>query len=99
MNRWEPEPNAHYQRRVGKTAEEAGELVAVLARVAIQGLDAIDPSSGKANRLRLMEEMADVYAQIGCNYRTILTKEEREEFARRVEKKTMQMDQWEAHYE
>lgn len=98
MNKWEPEPNAHIARRVGKTGEEAGELGSVCARIGIQGLAAIDPSSGKTNRLRLLEKMADVQAQINCNLGTILTVDEFRHFQQRTISKMAQMSEWEAHY-
>ncbi len=34
------------------------------ARCIIQGIDEVDPSSGKTNRVRLESEIADVYAQL-----------------------------------
>jgi hypothetical protein len=53
-------------RRMGKLGEELGELQAVAARCIIQGIDEVDPASGKTNRQRLTEEIADVYAQLDC---------------------------------
>lgn len=61
---WIPTTDLKVLRRVGKTQEELGELGAVLARVIIQGIDEIDPGSGKVNRQRLTEEVADVYTQL-----------------------------------
>jgi hypothetical protein len=46
MNLWKPDDNPRQARRIGKTLEELGELTAVLARISIQGMDAVDPASG-----------------------------------------------------
>lgn len=97
MSRWVPDDDAHQARRMGKTLEEAGELVAVLARISIQGLESVDPGTGKTNRQRLMEEMADVQAQIGC---TVLALDLDQDFmARRTAEKMRQMGEWEAHFD
>lgn len=61
---WHVEENKYRLRRLGKALEENNELGAVLARCIIQGVDEIDPSSGKTNRQRMQEEVADVYAQL-----------------------------------
>ncbi len=61
---WHCEKNEYYLRRFGKALEENNELGAVLARCIIQGIDEIDPSSGKTNRQRMQEEVADVYTQL-----------------------------------
>ena len=98
MKKWEPESNTHIARRVGKTGEESCELGSVCARISIQGLQSVDPSSGKTNRQRLIEEMADVQAQINCNIGTILTDDEHRWFQQRTIEKMAQMSEWEAHY-
>lgn len=67
VTKWVPDADPKQARRIGKSLEELGELVAVLGRISIQGIDAIDPASGKSNRQRLEEESADVYAQLDCN--------------------------------
>lgn len=64
LTAWYVETDAQRLRRLGKTLEELGELQAVVARCIIQGVGEVDPSSGKINRLRLQEEIADVYAQL-----------------------------------
>ena len=61
---WYVEIDSQRLRRFGKTLEELGELQAVVARCIIQGIDEVDPSSQKTNRLRLEEEIADAYAQL-----------------------------------
>lgn len=96
MNKWEPDADPHQARRIGKTLEELGELSAVLARISIQGLDAIDPASGLTNRERMFKETADVIAQLKCNTETfgmdLAALEER------VNTKIAFMAQWEAHF-
>lgn len=93
LQKWLPEPNAHYQRRIGKTLEELGELTAVLGRCAIQGIESIDPSSGESNRYRLEKEIADVMAQceetinvLNLNFAFI---------GLRIVEKMRQMEEWE----
>lgn len=61
---WEGEPSKAVRLSTGKLAEEANELAGICARIAIQGLAGIDPSSGKPNRQALAEEMADVMAAL-----------------------------------
>ncbi len=94
MNPWTPTTDLAELRRLGKTMEELGELHAVLARCIIQGIDEIDPSSGKTNRQRLQEEIADVRAQIICTTRHYNL--DRAFMARRIDKKVDQMAEWEA---
>lgn len=72
INPWHVETSPLRKRHLGKTLEEVGELISelgtlssIVARCGIQGIDEVDPSSGKTNRLRLEEELADVYAQMG----------------------------------
>lgn len=96
MNPWVATLTPHQARRVGKSIEELGELMGVLGRIQIQGLDEIDPSSGKTNRQRLHEETADVIAQINCNLGAFGMPTEY--INERAEIKEAQMDEWEAHY-
>ena len=96
MNPWKPDDDPRQARRIGKTTEEVNELGAVLARISIQGLDAIDPGSGKTNRVRLEEEMADCYAQFEKT--TDYLKLDRTAIGLRVINKMQQMDDWEAHF-
>lgn len=55
------------QRCMGKLLEELGGLVAVCARIKIQGLDAIDPGTGLTNRERFTHEAAGVLAQLNMS--------------------------------
>jgi NTP pyrophosphatase (non-canonical NTP hydrolase) len=94
MNRWIPTNDPLVLRRFGKLSEELGELQAVAARCIIQGVDEVDPSTGKTNRQRLVDEIADVQAQIGC---TVLAFDLNQTYiARRTAEKMHQMAEWEA---
>lgn len=99
MQRWVPDIDEHQARRIGKTGEETNELGAVLFRIQIQGLNAVDPGSGKTNRQRLLEEMADVTAQIEitCDFLWI-SQNQGSDFDNRVQEKKRQMAEWEAHF-
>lgn len=97
MHPWAPDACPKQARRIGKTMEELAELMSVIARINIQGIDAIDPASGKPNRQRLEEESADVMAQLQCNadafhLRDMLIFE-------RMCRKITEMHQWEKHFE
>lgn len=94
MNKWIPTTDMLTLRRMGKLGEELGEAQAVAARIIIQGLDEVDPGSGKLNRQRLMDELADVQAQIGCAVRDFDL--DRDYMARRTVEKMRQMAEWEA---
>lgn len=96
MNPWKPDDDPRQARRIGKTTEEVNELGAVLARISIQGLDAIDPGSGKTNRVRLEEELADCFAQFDQTIDYL--KLNRDLIAKRATVKSLQMDEWEAHF-
>lgn len=61
---WLPEPDLVIHQALGKAAEETGELAKELARAMIQGLDASDPKTGKTNRQKLLEEIADLDAAV-----------------------------------
>jgi len=96
MSKWVPDDNPHQARRIGKTQEEVNELGTVLARISIQGLDAVDPASGKTNRQRLHEESADVLAQIKCNISALGM--DTAFLDARVAAKMNLMAEWEAHF-
>lgn len=93
---WVSTLTPHQARRVGKTIEELGELLAVLGRLTIQNLDDIDPGTGKTNRQRLHEESADVLAQLFCNYGAFGLNLPFIE--RRIDEKVTLMGQYEAHF-
>lgn len=94
MSPWKVTTDPLTLRRMGKLGEEAGELLAVTNRVVIQGIDEVDPSSGKTNRQRLTDEVADVIAQCETTIRDLGL--DQNYIAERVLKKCMQMFEWEA---
>jgi len=93
MSKWVPISDPMLQRRMGKTGEECSELGAVVNRIQIQGIDEVDPGSGKTNRQRLEEEIADVYAQLDENIARLGLREEFIEQRRAVKRGYMQ--EWE----
>lgn len=96
MAKWTPTTDPLTLRRMGKLGEELGEAQTVAARVIIQGIDEVDPGSGKVNRQRLMDELADVQAQIGC---TVLAFDlDQHYMGRRTAEKMRQMAEWEAMF-
>lgn len=62
--KWIPTTDLMQLRRFGKMLEELGELTEVASRCIIQGIDELDPSTQRMNRVRLTDEIADVYAQL-----------------------------------
>lgn len=94
MSPWTPTTNLMELRRLGKTCEELGELVAALGRTICQGLDGVDPATGEINIERIEKESADVIAQIGCNVEAFQLN--RASIDARVDRKTAQMAEWEA---
>lgn len=96
MNKWELEQSDLVRRRMGKTGEEVNELGCVVSRIQIQGLDAIDPGTGKTNRQRLIEETADVMAQCRCNVEALKLPENT--ISARAAEKYKQMQEWEGLY-
>lgn len=94
MSPWVPTTNLMELRRLGKTIEELGELVAVLGRSVCQGLDGVDPSSGNTNLHNIEREQADVLAQMELNVGAF--KLNAEFMGRRVAEKQRQMHEWEA---
>lgn len=63
-NPWVPMKEPIDVKHLGKLAEELGELQAAISRCLIQGINEKEPVTGKPNRQWLMEEMADVYANL-----------------------------------
>lgn len=96
MTKWVPTTNLMELRRLGKLGEELGELSNVASRCIIQGINETDPSSGKVNRQRLLDELADVAAQIDC---TVAAFElDVAYFGERRTRKRQQMAEWEAMF-
>lgn len=96
MNKWELEKSDLVRRRMGKTGEELAELSKVVNRIQIQGIDGIDPDSGKTNRQCLIDETADVRAQLFTNIYAL--KLPRREIDAREDRKVEQMAEWESLY-
>lgn len=61
---WMPEQDRIRLAVLGKLVEECNELGARAARCIIQGIDEIDPDSGRTNRAEMAREVADVLACI-----------------------------------
>jgi hypothetical protein len=59
---WIPESDPFIRITVGKLAEECNELAKVCARIEIQGINGIDPDTGRTNLEELWREVADVMA-------------------------------------
>lgn len=93
LTKWTPTTDLMMLRRMGKLLEELAELSNVAARCIIQGVDETDPGSGKVNRQRLVEEIADVYAQLDVTVNML----DLPGFIieSRVNNKTGQMREWE----
>lgn len=96
LKKWTPTTNLMMLRRMGKLQEELGELSAVAARCIIQGIDEVDPGSGRLNRDRLIDEIADVIAQ--CEVTIDALKLTGHRIVDRIEEKTRQMQEWEAMF-
>jgi hypothetical protein len=96
VNKWVPTTNLMELRRLGKLGEELGELSNVASRCIIQGLDETDPGTGRVNRDRLLDELADVAAQIDCTITAF--KLNAAHFGQRRRAKRDQMAEWEAMF-
>jgi NTP pyrophosphatase (non-canonical NTP hydrolase) len=96
LTKWTPTTNLMMLRRMGKLQEELGELSVVASRCIIQGIDEIDPGSGRVNRDRLHDELADVIAQ--CFVTILLLELDVTYIDERVYKKVGQMKEWEAMF-
>jgi len=96
-SKWIPETDLLALRRLGKTIEELGELVAVLGRSVCQGIDGIDPSSGESNIERMTKESADVLTQIRCNIAAFELSQQAIDL--RIEDKSQKMAAWEAMFD
>ena len=96
MSKWIPERDPLILRRVGKTSEEAAELVKVCARITIQGMAGMDPETEVSNREALTKEIADVMAQCYVCISTLAL--DSNAIQRRVSDKMEQMREWEAMF-
>lgn len=62
INPWHPEADPVRLAALGKLAEELTEAASRVSRCIIQGIDELDPESGRSNRDELGREMADIRA-------------------------------------
>lgn len=96
MTKWTPTTNLMMLRRMGKMLEELGELTEVAARCIIQGIDEVDPSTQRVNRVRLEDEIADVMAQ--CRVTVRMLKLDGDRINLRDLHKQELMAEWEAMF-
>ena len=96
LTKWTPTTDLMMLRRMGKLQEELAELANVAARCIIQGIDEVDPGTGKVNRLRLTNEIADVLAQCSQTIKA-LNLDETAINERTIEKERL-MEEWEAMF-
>ena len=61
---WQPITDKRTLALLGKLGEEASELSSAAFRCIIQGVDEVEPTTGKPNRQWLEEEIADVLAML-----------------------------------
>lgn len=61
---WRREPDPVLHAALGKLSEESGELTAAASRCLIQGVNEVEPETGRPNLLWLGNEIADVLAAI-----------------------------------
>ena len=97
LTKWTPTTDLMMLRRMGKLLEELGELSNVAARCIIQGIDEVDPGTGKVNRFRLEQEIADVCAQCFVTQDQLNLNEDY--IIHRIGDKMNQMKQWEAMFD
>ena len=93
VTKWVPTTDLMTLRRFGKMLEELGELTEVASRCIIQGIDELDPSTQRYNRARLIDEIADVYAQLDETVKSFKLNVDYIE-ARRAKKRAY-MQEWE----
>jgi hypothetical protein len=58
-SKWVPITDLQTLAALGKLQEELGELVSIIGRCIIQGIDERDPETGTYNRVNLKNEIAD----------------------------------------
>lgn len=89
---WHPISNPVDLKHLGKLAEELGELSAAVARCMIQGPNATEPTTGKFNLVWLMEEIADVTANVELVKERFFIPEY--QVRERAERKKAQLREW-----
>lgn len=94
MNPWHPIKDAVQLKTLGKLGEELGECSAAVSRCIIQGVEGLEPVTGKSNRQWLEEEIADVIA--GISLATELFNLDEAAIRARAAKKVEQLRAWHA---
>lgn len=61
---WHPITDAKTLKFIGKLGEETTELATAIFRCIIQGIDEVEPTTGKPNREWLEDEIADARANM-----------------------------------
>lgn len=89
---WRPEKNQTLLALLGKASEEAAELINILCRAIIQGIEEKDPKTDVPNIIAIQDEVADMEAQL------MLLKEyldlNRKYIAERANAKFQHKDKW-----
>jgi NTP pyrophosphatase (non-canonical NTP hydrolase) len=94
LNPWHPIKDPVLLKTLGKFAEELGECSAATARCIIQGVDEVEPTTGKPNRQWLEEEIADVLAGVELTITRLGM--DRQRIADRANRKAKQLASWHA---
>lgn len=89
---WHPIKDPIQLKTLGKLVEELGECSSAVARCIIQGVDEVEPVTGKPNREWLLEEIADVLANIELV--VDLYKLDARTIAGRKVRKMINLEQW-----
>ena len=79
---------------LAKVAEECGELLQVIGKLMATDGDKLEHWDGTNLRQRLIEEAADVAAAVRFVYENVLSKNERQIFKDRHDKKIKRFMQW-----
>lgn len=90
---WKPETDKQTLKYIGKLSEELHELGKAIARIQIQGMDGVDPETGKSNRTALFEELADAHALVRLNVGFFFP-DKLPEFYDRETRKTIRLKAW-----
>lgn len=93
-NPWHPMSDPVDLKHLGKFAEECNEGGAAAARCIIQGIDEVEPVTGKINRTWLEDEIADIMANA-----ELVTQRfdlDRDRMEQRKQRKMAHLRQWHA---
>lgn len=84
ITEWVPEGSPLVLGMVGKLGEEASELSGICCRIVCQGLEGVQPKTGKTNRRALTDEIGDVEALCWQLKERLLDSQERADIRTRV---------------